>query len=216
MQQAVEQSAACVQTSERRRMAPRFVRGVALRGAHVDGEPRSKTCSGRRRKATVRAGDVSDLHPTASASSVTKGARRTSSRGSIRRRVGFLRSRPSTRARARRSSKDDRRGVRGSQSRHQAPSQSDAWSPASSKATSDAAWATMQLWSPVSGSDRHSVVRRKATDGSAARPRGKRGRARTTFSMGSCPRSKLRQKSNDGVEAGTCNAEGNQSAASTG
>jgi hypothetical protein len=156
-------------------MAPRFVRGVALRGAHVDGEPRSKTCSGCRRKAAVRAGDVSDLHPTARAASMTKGARRTSSRGSIRRRVGFLRSRPSTRARARRSSKGDRRSVRGSQSRHQAPSQSDAWNPAPSKATSDAAWATMQLWSPVSGSDRHSVVRRKATDGSAARPRGKRG-----------------------------------------
>jgi len=65
--------------------------------------------------------------------------------------------------------------VRGSQSRHQAPSQSDAWNPASSKAASDAAWATMQLWSPVSGSDRHSVVHRKVNDGSAARPRGKRG-----------------------------------------
>jgi hypothetical protein len=33
----------------------------------------------------------------------------------------------------------------------------------------------MQLWSPVSGSDRHSVVHRKVNDGSAARPRGKRG-----------------------------------------
>lgn len=45
-------------------------------------------------------------------------------------------------------------------------------------AFSSAGWATIHLESPVSGSDRHSVVRLRVNDGPAARPRGRGVRGR--------------------------------------
>lgn len=140
-----------------RRKTPRRVPGAALRGAVVVRRASVEGVSCR--VAPTHGTCVSDDEGCSAVFS---------RRGSIRRRVGFLPSGPPARVRAaivaRRSSSGSKstakRGFsRGSHSRA-------------------AAWATMHLESPVSGSDRHSMVYLRANDGSAARPRGRGGRGR--------------------------------------
>jgi len=184
-------------------MAPRFVLDAALRGVcarwrvSVEGVSGAWFSDPRRERLRRRR--------------VLGGSR---CRGSIRRRVGFLRSRPSARI-----TNGDRRKADVARGAARIPERASSKGEARNQAAPQASFG-------------------RRTGNRAAREPGVRQRPgipcfdfgrRTALSRaraagvgedhafeGSCPRSKLRQKSDDDVEAGTCNAEGNRSAASTG